>query len=267
MSLSKHNYLNKENTLFYILGGIFISNAILAELIGVKIFSIEHLFGLDPVNMTFFGKSGLSFSLTTGVILWPVVFIMTDIINEYYGPKGIKFLSYFTVVLILYSFLAITLAIHVPPADFWPKSHLSTGLSPGDYRNGVANYDSAFHLVFGQGLYIIIGSVVAFLVSQVIDVYIFHKIKQRTGEKTMWMRSTGSTLVSQLIDSFVVLFIAFYIGAGWDMRLVLAIGFVNYIYKFTIAILVTPLLYVIHNIIEKFLGEEIAERLKREAMG
>ena len=123
------------------------------------------------------------------------------------------------------------------------------------------------HLVFGQGLYIIIGSVVAFLVSQVIDVYIFHKIKQRTGEKTMWMRSTGSTLVSQLIDSFVVLFIAFYIGAGWDMRLVLAIGFVNYIYKFTIAILVTPLLYVIHNIIEKFLGEEIAERLKREAMG
>ena len=246
MSLSKHNYLNKENTLFYILGGIFISNAILAELIGVKIFSIEHLFGLDPVNMTFF---------------------MTDIINEYYGPKGIKFLSYFTVVLILYSFLAITLAIHVPPADFWPKSHLSTGLSPGDYRNGVANYDSAFHLVFGQGLYIIIGSVVAFLVSQVIDVYIFHKIKQRTGEKTMWMRSTGSTLVSQLIDSFVVLFIAFYIGAGWDMRLVLAIGFVNYIYKFTIAILVTPLLYVFHNIIEKFLGEEIAERLKREAMG
>ena len=151
--------------------------------------------------------------------------------------------------------------------SFVLKSHLSTGLSPGDYRNGVANYDSAFHLVFGQGLYIIIGSVVAFLVSQVIDVYIFHKIKQRTGEKTMWMRSTGSTLVSQLIDSFVVLFIAFYIGAGWDMRLVLAIGFVNYIYKFTIAILVTPLLYVIHNIIEKFLGEEIAERLKREAMG
>ena len=82
----------------------------------------------------------------------------------------------------------------------------------------------------------------------------------------MWMRSTGSTLVSQLIDSFVVLFIAFYVGAGWPLSLVLAIGCVNYIYKFTIAILITPILYLIHSLIEKFLGEEVATRLKREAM-
>ena len=253
--------------MFFILGGVFITNAILAEMIGVKIFSLEHLFGIAPFDLSFFGEKGLSFSLTAGVVLWPVVFIMTDIINEYYGPRGIKFLSYFTVVLILYAFFAISLAINVPPADFWPKSHLSPDLPLNDYRNDVANYNSAFHLVFGQGLYIIIGSVIAFLVSQIIDVYIFHKIKARTGERTMWMRSTGSTLVSQLIDSFVVLFIAFYVGAGWSMSLVLAICCVNYIYKFTIAILITPLLYLIHNLIEKYLGKELATKMKEQAMG
>jgi len=256
----------KEHVLFIILGGIFISNAILAELIGVKIFSLEHLFGIEPLDLTILGKSGLSFSLTAGVVLWPVVFIMTDIINEYYGPRGIRFLSYFTVILILYSFFAITLAIQAPPADFWPRSHLSPGLPAGDYRNDVANYNSAFHLVFGQGLYIIIGSVIAFLVSQILDVFIFHKIKARTGERSIWLRSTGSTLISQLIDSFVVLFIAFYIGAGWDIRLVLAIGCVNYIYKFAVAILVTPLLYLIHDLIERFLGEETATMMKKRAM-
>ncbi len=266
MSLIKYNYLRRENLLFLILGGIFITNAILAEMVGVKIFSLEHLFGITPLNLTLFGQSGLSFSLTAGVVLWPVVFIMTDIINEYYGPKGIRFLSYFTVVLILYSFIAISLAIRVPPADFWPSSHIIDGLPADDYRRDVTNYNSAYRLVFGQGLYIIIGSVVAFLVSQIIDVFIFHKIKEKTGEKTIWMRATGSTLVSQLIDSFIVLFIAFYIGAGWDIRLVLAIGCVNYIYKFIVAIIITPLLYLIHNLIEKYLGAEVADRMKKEAM-
>jgi hypothetical protein len=75
----------------------------------------------------------------------------------------------------------------------------------------------------------------AFLFGQMIDVYVFHYLKMKTGEKSLWLRATGSTLVSQFIDSFVVLFIAFYIGADWSLSLVLAIGVVNYIYKFTVA--------------------------------
>ena len=125
----------------------------------------------------------------------------------------------------------------------------------------------AFSSIFGQGLWIIAGSLVAFLVGQFIDVYVFHFIKTKTGNKALWLRSTGSTLVSQFVDSFVVLIIAFYIGGNWPLKLVLAVGVVNYIYKFLVAALLTPLLYVIHSIIDSYLGKELAEKMMQEAAG
>jgi uncharacterized integral membrane protein (TIGR00697 family) len=108
-----------------------------------------------------------------------------------------------------------------------------------------------------------------------IDVFVFHKIKKLTGEKRIWLRATGSTLVSQFIDSFVVLFIAFYVGTRvnqqgddfvWPLSLFLAVGIVNYIYKFLVAILLTPVIYLVHGWIERFLGEELATEMKRSAM-
>ncbi len=126
--------------------------------------------------------------------------------------------------------------------------------------------DSTFNTIFGQGLWIIVGSLIAFLVGQLVDVTVFHYFKSKTGEAKIWLRATGSTLVSQFIDSFVVLFIAFYIGAGWDLKLVLAIGVVNYMYKFTVAIVLTPLLYFVHNIIDRYLGKELSEKLMAEAV-
>ena len=87
-----------------------------------------------------------------------------------------------------------------------------------------------------------------------------------TGEKYVWLRATGSTVISQLIDSFVVLFIAFYIGQSWDIKLVLAIGTMNYIYKFIMAIILTPVIYFIRWLIKQYLGEVEAERLKAEAI-
>ena len=122
----------------------------------------------------------------------------------------------------------------------------------------VLNLNTAFRLIFGQGLWIVIGSLTAFLLGQVIDVYIFHRIKEQTGENNIWLRSTGSTLISQFIDSYVVLFIAFYVGAGWSLSQVLAIGTVNYIYKFCVAIGMTPIIYLIHGWIDRFLGHELA---------
>jgi uncharacterized PurR-regulated membrane protein YhhQ (DUF165 family) len=264
---SSGTFLRKENLLFLILGAIFLCNAILAEFIGVKIFSLERTFGLTPINLHILGFDQLSFNLTFGVILWPVVFVLTDILNEYYGMKGVRLLSYTTVAMILYSFLVVKIAIEIPPADFWPHSHLGGDLSGVNaYKSDVKNLDSAFRLVYGQGLYIIIGSVVAFLISQVLDVFVFHSIKRYTGEKSIWLRATGSTIISQLIDSFVVLFIAFYIGAGWSMQLVLAICVINYIYKFSIAVLATPILYLIHSVVERYLGHELATAMRTKAM-
>lgn len=247
--------------LFIFLGGFFIANALLAEFIGIKIFSLEKVFGLPAVAMTLFGVSGLGFNLTAGVLLWPVVFVMTDIINEYYGKKGVRFLSWLAVILIIYAFLAAFLAIQAPPNDWWQHT---SGMRehPGESIN---NMDLAFSRIFGQGLWIITGSVIAFLIGQLIDVIIFHKIRKITGEKKIWLRATGSTLVSQFIDSFVVLIIAFYIGADWDLVRVLAIGVVNYMYKFVMALLITPVIYLVHYAIENYLGHEASHQLKLEA--
>lgn len=246
---------SKRNKLFMILGGIFLANALLAELIGAKIFSLEKSIGLEPTIINIFGNE-LSFNLTAGVLLWPVVFILTDIINEYFGKKGVRFLSYFAVIIISYAFLMIYFAIGLKPADFYIASQQA---------NGIGDMNLAFQYVFGQGLWIIAGSIVAFLIGQFADVMTFQFIKRKTGEKKLWLRATGSTLVSQFIDSFVVLIIAFQIGQGWSWALVLGIGVVNYIYKFTVAIMLTPFLYVIHNRIDNYLGKELATKMLEEA--
>ena len=146
----------------------------------------------------------------------------------------------------------------MPAPAFWITSSI---------QNGVPNMQYAFEGIFGQGMWIIMGSIAAFLVSQMVDVTVFHKIKKITGEKKVWLRATGSTLVSQLVDSFIVLFIAFKIGKGWSWQLVLAICLMNYIYKFTIAIVLTPLIYFIEKRIEKYLGKTKALEMKAAAMG
>ena len=260
---------SKQNYLFILLGGFFIANALIAEFIGVKIFSLEKSLGWVPFNIRILGNENLGFNLTAGVLLWPVVFVMTDVINEYYGRRGVRVLSFLAVGLISYAFLMIFLAIGLEPADFWPQSHILPELNPQEQesvRNKVGDYDYAFRIVFGQGLWIIIGSLIAFLIGQFVDVITFHTIKAKTGEKMIWLRATGSTLVSQFIDSFVVLFVAFYIGANWDIKTVLAIGIVNYMYKFIMAVALTPVIYLAHGIIDRYLGDELAEKLKNSAM-
>ncbi|MDX2000870.1 MAG: queuosine precursor transporter [Chitinophagales bacterium] len=249
---------HKSSRLFVFLAGFFVANTMIAEFIGVKIFSLERSLGFQPLDMTIFGIDHLSFSLTCGVLLWPFVFVMTDIINEYYGIKGVRMLSLMTVGLITYAFLMFFIGINLAPADFW------IGLKQD---KGIANYNDAFGAVFGQGNNIILGSIVAFLIAQFLDVFIFHKIKEMTGERNIWLRATGSTIISQLVDSFVVLYIAFHLGAGLSMKWVLAVMTVNYIYKFLVALLMTPVIYAVHGIIERYLGDELATEMKQRAMG
>lgn len=248
---------DKPTKLFISITAFFVANALIAECIGGKIFSLEKLFGASPLNFSLFGESGLALSLTCGVLLWPLEFIITDIVNEYYGPRAVRRISYIAVALIAYAFLMFYMAMHVPGADFW----FGTGV-----QDGVPDMSRAFNSVFGQGMWIILGSIAAFLISQIIDVTVFHKIKKITGEKKVWLRATGSTLISQLVDSFIVLFIAFYLGKGWSMQKVLAICMVNYAYKFTVAVILTPLIYLMENKIDKYLGKETSAAMKMQAM-
>ena len=260
-----HNILKDKSTrLYLVLGGFFVANALIAEFIGVKIFSLESSLGIQPVHLNLFG-SDFSFNLTAGVLLWPVVFVMTDIINEYYGIKGVRFLSYMAASLISYAFIMFFVAIRLSPAPWWPGSKSTAG---------VDDMQLAYSAVFGQGLWIIIGSLTAFLIGQLIDVFVFHRIKQFTGEKRIWLRSTGSTLVSQFIDSYVVLGIAFYVGpaidpsngAPWSLQQLLSVGTGNYIYKFIMAIALTPVIYLVHGLIERYLGHATAKEMKDAAI-
>ncbi|HJV20783.1 MAG TPA: queuosine precursor transporter [Sediminibacterium sp.] len=249
---------DKPTRLFLGITAFFVANALIAECIGGKIFSLEKLLGMAPSDFTIFGQPGLAFNLTCGVLLWPLEFVITDIVNEYFGPKAVRRISYTAVILIGYAFIMFYAAMEIPPADFW--------IGSGQER-GIPNMQYAFGGIFGQGMWIIAGSLTAFLIGQIVDVMIFHKIKKMTGQKWIWLRATGSTFVSQLVDSFVVLFIAFKIGNGWSWQLVLAICLVNYTYKFIMAIVLTPVIYLLEKRIDRYVGAETAHKMKLAAMG
>lgn len=250
---------DKPTKVFVFLVSFFVANALIAECIGGKLFSLEKVLGLTPHPFSLLGENGLTYTLTCGVLLWPLEFVLTDVVNEYYGPKAVRQISLIAVGLISYAFLMFYLAIQMPAdTNFWTGSKQT---------QGIPNMQTAFSSIFGQGMWIIIGSLVAFLVSQLLDSYIFHKIKKVTGHKYVWLRSTGSTIVSQLIDSFVVLFIAFKLGQGWSYQRVMAICLVNYSYKFVMAVVLTPLIYFLEKIMENYFGKDVSEKMKLAAMG
>ena len=246
----------KRNKLFIVLAGIFLTNAIVAELIGVKIFSGEQTLGLNPANLNILGFT-MDFNLTAGAVIWPVVFITSDLINEYFGKPGVKRISYLAAAFIAYSFLVIYLTMKLPPAQWWMEANSK------DSAGNFFNMDFAFNKILGQGQRIIVASLAAFLVGQLVDVFVFQKLRQITGSKMLWLRATGSTLVSQFIDSFVVLYLAF--SGTFSNQQILAIGITNYLYKFTVAILLTPLIYGGHYAIDRYLGKENAEKLSEES--
>ncbi|HET7203307.1 MAG TPA: queuosine precursor transporter [Steroidobacteraceae bacterium] len=247
---------SRPTRLFVCLTAFFVGNAVVAEFVGVKIFALETTFGLPPLGWNLFGQEG-SLNFTAGVLIWPIVFILTDIINEYFGPRGVRLISYVAVAMISYGFVFAYASIHLAPASWWV---------PVNVDRGVPDMQAAYDSIFGQGLWTIGGSITAFFVGQLIDVQVFHRIRQATGERWIWLRATGSTAISQLIDSFVVLYIAFVLGPQhWPVSLFLAVGTVNYGYKMAMAVLLSPLIYVARAQIERYLGAEEAGRLKKEA--
>lgn len=209
-------FKNKKDIVFVILAGIFITNAVTAELIGGKLIQIG------------------PFVMSIGILPWPIVFLTTDLINDYFGKDGVKKLSYITATLIAYSFIVLFLAITIPAAS---------EISPVT--------DEQFQAVFGQSMWIIVGSITAFLISQLIDVYVFSYFKKRTGNKKIWLRATGSTVISQLFDSFIVLGIAFWLPGKINTETYISSGLTGYTFKLGTAILLTPLIYLGHYLKEE----------------
>jgi queuosine precursor transporter len=215
-------FKTKKELIFVILSGIFITNAVVAELIGGKLIQIG------------------PFVMSIGILPWPIVFLTTDLINEYFGEKGVRKLSIITACLIAYAFVVLLFALAIPAAK---------GISPVN--------DAQFQAVFGQSMWIIVGSIVAFLVSQLIDVTVFWFFKNRTGDTKIWLRTTGSTIVSQLFDSFIVLGIAFWLPGKMYFETFISSALTGYTFKLIIAIALTPLIYLGHNIIKKYMSEDL----------
>lgn len=247
---------DRATLLFVALAAFFCVNAVLAEFIGVKIFALEDSLGMAPLEWNLFGQSG-SLNFTVGTLLWPFVFLFTDIVNEFYGKRGVRLVSWMAVALIAYGFAFAFAGIALAPAGWWVGAARS---------QGVDDYQAAYAAVFGQGLWSIGGSILAFLFGQLIDVSVFHRIRRATGERWVWLRATGSTAVSQLVDSFVVLYVAFVIGPQhWPIPQFLAIGTVNYTYKMLAAIALIPLLYLVRRAITGYLGAQRAGELRQHA--
>lgn len=209
---------SRKDIVFLVLAGFFITNAIVAELIGGKL-------------VQFFGL----FTQSIGIILWPVIFLLTDLINEYYGKDGVRKLTYITVGLISFTFIILSVALNIPATSFSPVP------------------DSVFSTVFGQSQWIIVGSIIAFLLSQLVDVYVFWSFKKLTGDKHIWLRATGSTMVSQLIDTFVVQFIAFVLPGKWPFSEFLVNASWGYAFKLLVALALIPMIYLGHYVIGKYL--------------
>lgn len=231
--------LSKKNKLLLILTSIFITSAITAELISSKLFQANLGFAV--------------FTSIIGILPWPVVFLVTDTINEFYGPKVVRTISVITAFMIAFCFIIVYLAM-IP--------HAYTG-DPAGSIPGVAN-DNQFNMVFGQSKWIIAGSITAFIVGQLVDSFVFWFFRKRTGGKLIWLRSTGSTVISQLIDSFVVLYIAFVVPGKFTMSQFWSVGITNYFFKLMIAIALTPLIYLGHWLVEKYLGKEHAEQIEEK---
>jgi uncharacterized integral membrane protein (TIGR00697 family) len=249
---------DKPTRLYLVLGGFFVANALIAEMIGVKLFQLESALGLAKADFTLLGQPHLSFVLSVGVLPWPIVFIMTDVINDYYGVRGVRFLTLLTTALIAFAFAVLYFAIHMPPDRGWWITSST--------EQGVPDMQAAFTSIFGQGMNIILGSLTAFVIGQLVDAFVFRRIKRITGDKRIWLRATGSTLVSQLIDSVVVTYVAFWIFKGMPFALATALVLTAYSYKLIVAVLSTPLVYLVHAGVERYLGKEQAHGMREAAL-
>lgn len=215
---------SRRDLVFFVLAGVFITHALLGELLGGKLFT------------------AWGWVMSIGVIPWPVVFVTTDLVNEYYGPRAVRRLTLLAIVLIVYTFGLLWLCMLVPAA----------AISPVD--------DASFDRVFGQSMWIIVGSIVAFAISQLLDASVFVALRRLTKSRLLWLRAVGSTVISQLIDTFVINTIAFGLPGKIGPSEVLELSVTNYGYKFIVALGTLPVIYLGHGIVDRYFAGDANAR-------
>ncbi|GAB5535557.1 MAG: queuosine precursor transporter [Rubricoccaceae bacterium] len=229
--------LTRAQKVYVVCASVFLTALVIAESTAGKFFTAFDL----PGTITILGVEFESVVMTAGVIAFPVTFIVTDVMNEYFGKAGIRFVTYIGLAMVAFAFGLLKIALAVPTAPISPVP------------------DEAFVAVFGTTTRVIFASLVAYVIGQLVDIALFHRLRQWTQGRHLWLRATGSTLGSQFIDTFIVLTIAFWGNLAWGE--ILAITLFNYGYKVGIAIGITPLVYLAHALIDRYLGHDRAEAL------
>ena len=239
--LRKAYVLDRPQKLFVICAAVFLTALVVAEATASKFFTAFEL----PFALSIFGMEFTRVTMTAGVIAFPITFIITDVLNEYYGKRGIRFVTFVGMAMICFEFLLLYVALEVPvdPSSPVPQE--------------------AFDQVFGNSLRIIVGSLTAYLIGQLVDITLFHWLRQLTEGRMLWLRATGSTFGSQFIDTFIVLTVAF--AGQLAFQEIIAITLFNYAYKFIIAVVITPIIYMVHWAMDAYLGHETAEELIERA--
>jgi len=245
----------REQVLAYVLCALFVGFFVAAEVLGGKLFRFT-LFGLGPSDLGL--GDGSEFAATAGILAFPLTFVMTDIVNEYYGRPIVKLFTWIGIGVNLLLQPVIRAAIAVPAISFTP------GISDQDMQRG-------FEIAFGQTTSIVVASLCAFALAQWLDVQVFTWLRRATGGKYLWLRAQGSTIVSQVADTFVVIFLAFVLiprftgGEPWTVGNAASVSLTNYVYKFVLAVGITPVLYLVHSAVDSYLGKEAAEALVHHA--
>ena len=222
--------LDARLKLFVFLAGLFITSLIVGDLIGGKLYDFE-LFGLE-------------LGISAGMIPFPVVFLLTDLINEFYGKRAARYVTFVGFMMVLFTITVLAAAVRMPfgPATFAPDWG---GVNQASFDN-----------IFASSQRILVASAVAYLIAQLVDIGVFHYVKRKLGGRFLWLRATGSTVVSQLIDTIVIGFLAWY-GLRSTSE-ILGIIATSYVLKVVVAVAITPLIYAGHAIVARGLGLEPA---------
>ncbi len=220
----------KQIRIFIVLAVLFSVNLILTNILAVKIFQLPF--------------SGIP--LTGGDLLYPISFLITDIVCEIWGKKWANFLVMCGFGMSLFMLLAVSLTLKLPPHPFWAAPG-----NPFGYSDASA-YQTAFESVFHVSGILVFASMTAYLISQYTDVNLFHFFKKLTKGRHLWLRNNASTMTSQLIDSTVFSTIYFYLGLGLNFSACFEIWLSMYTFKFLFALVDTPLCYAGVFLIRKF---------------
>jgi uncharacterized integral membrane protein (TIGR00697 family) len=213
--------ISPRQRLYLYLVGVFLTALLIGDTIGSKLFTVDIPLGFTTLPAT----------LSAGSIWFPITFLLTDVVNEFYGTDGARTMTFVGFWMALIAFGILYAARLIPAASFSPVSQQS------------------FDVVFGGANRIFFASLCAYLIGQLADIAIFHHMKRMTQSRHIWLRATGSTLVSQLIDTLVVTYVAF--SGQLTPEQLRHAATTSYLVKMMVAIGLTPVIYALHRLIEQ----------------